>query len=109
MPHFSAACFTVMYINLHLTSNNSIPYYRNNINAYGCLLYTSFRNQPLGCTATIVYQMYREQKAPLDRATACLLYTSGIGHAEDAEEPKETKETKAAKAFKSVSYTHLKR
>ena len=26
-----------------------------------------FRNQPLGCTATIVYQMYREQKAPLDR------------------------------------------
>lgn len=32
MAHFSAACFTVMYINLHLTSNSSIPYYRNDIN-----------------------------------------------------------------------------
>lgn len=37
-----------------------------------------FRNQPLGCTATIVYQMYREQKAPLDRATAGLLCSAII-------------------------------
>ena len=37
-----------------------------------------FRNQPLGCTATIVYQMYREQGAPLDRATAGLLCSAII-------------------------------
>lgn len=37
-----------------------------------------FRNQPLGCTATIVYQMYREQKVPLDRATAGLLCSAII-------------------------------
>lgn len=32
-----------------------------------------FRNQPLGCTATIVYQMYREQGCEIDRTTAGLL------------------------------------
>ena len=43
MPHFPAACFTVMYINLHLTSNSSISYYRNNINAFGIIFFI-YRN-----------------------------------------------------------------
>ena len=29
-----------------------------------------FRNQPLGCTATIVYQLYREQNATIDKQIA---------------------------------------
>ena len=32
-----------------------------------------FRNQPLGCTATIVYQMYQEAGIELDKQTAILL------------------------------------
>ncbi len=32
-----------------------------------------FRNQPLGCTATIVYQMYQEAGIALDKQTATLL------------------------------------
>lgn len=32
-----------------------------------------FRNQPLGCTATIIYEMYREAGAPIDKVTASLL------------------------------------
>ena len=32
-----------------------------------------FRNQPLGCTATIVYQMYREQGVEIDKTIAGLL------------------------------------
>lgn len=32
-----------------------------------------FRNQPVGCTATIIYQMYLEEKVPIDRITAGLL------------------------------------
>lgn len=32
-----------------------------------------FRNQPLGCTATIIYQMYRENGIELDRSIAGLL------------------------------------
>jgi len=32
-----------------------------------------FRNQPLGCTATIVYQMYREAGVEVDKQTASLL------------------------------------
>lgn len=32
-----------------------------------------FRNQPVGCTATIVYQMYEESGVPVDRETAGLL------------------------------------
>ena len=32
-----------------------------------------FRNQPLGCTATIIAQMYAEHQAPIDPATAGLL------------------------------------
>lgn len=32
-----------------------------------------FRNQPLGCTATIVTQMYHENQVPIDRVTAGLL------------------------------------
>lgn len=32
-----------------------------------------FRNQPLGCTATIIYQMYQEAGIELDKQTATLL------------------------------------
>lgn len=32
-----------------------------------------FRNQPLGCTATIIYQMYREQELEISREIAGLL------------------------------------
>ena len=32
-----------------------------------------FRNQPLGCTGTIIYQMYREQGVEIDKTTAGLL------------------------------------
>ena len=32
-----------------------------------------FRNQPLGCTATIIYQMYQEQKVAINKKVAGLL------------------------------------
>lgn len=32
-----------------------------------------FRNQPVGCTATIVYTMYRENQVEIDKTTASLL------------------------------------
>ncbi|MBR5509595.1 MAG: putative manganese-dependent inorganic diphosphatase [Lachnospiraceae bacterium] len=32
-----------------------------------------FRNQPVGCTATIIYTMYRENQVELDKTTAALL------------------------------------
>ncbi len=32
-----------------------------------------FRNQPLGCTSTIIYQMYREKQLPISREIAGLL------------------------------------
>lgn len=35
-----------------------------------------FRNQPLGCTATIVYQMYRENQVEVDVTTASLLLSA---------------------------------
>ena len=37
-----------------------------------------FRNQPLGCTATIVYQMYQEYNVPVDKITAQLLCSAII-------------------------------
>ncbi len=37
-----------------------------------------FRNQPLGCTATIIYQMYNEENIPLDTTTAGLLCSAII-------------------------------
>jgi len=37
-----------------------------------------FRNQPLGCTATIVYQMYNESNTPIDKETAGLLCSAII-------------------------------
>lgn len=37
-----------------------------------------FRNQPLGCTATIVYQMYRENNVEVDKTTASLLCSAII-------------------------------
>ena len=37
-----------------------------------------FRNQPVGCTATIVYNMYRENNVELDKTTASLLCSAII-------------------------------
>ena len=37
-----------------------------------------FRNQPVGCTATIIYQMYNENNIPIDKATAGLLCSAII-------------------------------
>ena len=37
-----------------------------------------FRNQPLGCTATIVYQMYNENSVPMDKKSAGLLCSAII-------------------------------
>lgn len=37
-----------------------------------------FRNQPVGCTATIVYQMYLENKVEVDKTTAALLCSAII-------------------------------
>ena len=37
-----------------------------------------FRNQPLGCTATIIYQMYRENNIKIDKKTAGLLCSAII-------------------------------
>ena len=37
-----------------------------------------FRNQPVGCTATIIYNMYRENKVELDKTTAALLCSAII-------------------------------
>ena len=37
-----------------------------------------FRNQPLGCTATIVYQMYNENSVPIDKKIAGLLCSAII-------------------------------
>lgn len=37
-----------------------------------------FRNQPLGCTATIVYQMYQENEVKIDKKTAGLLCSAII-------------------------------
>ena len=37
-----------------------------------------FRNQPVGCTATIIYQMYNENNVQIDKATAGLLCSAII-------------------------------
>ena len=37
-----------------------------------------FRNQPVGCTATIIYKMYMEEKIPIDKVTAGLLCSAII-------------------------------
>lgn len=37
-----------------------------------------FRNQPLGCTATIIYQMYNESNVKIEKATAGLLCSAII-------------------------------
>ena len=37
-----------------------------------------FRNQPLGCTSTIIYQMYRENNIKIDKKTAGLLCSAII-------------------------------
>lgn len=35
-----------------------------------------FRNQPLGCTATIIYQMYQEKGIEIDKTIAGLLLSA---------------------------------
>lgn len=37
-----------------------------------------FRNQPVGCTATIIYQMYQEAAVEIDKTTAALLCSAII-------------------------------
>lgn len=37
-----------------------------------------FRNQPVGCTATIIYQMYQENGVEIDPTTAALLCSAII-------------------------------
>lgn len=37
-----------------------------------------FRNQPLGCTATIIYQIYKENEVEVDKTTAGLLVSAII-------------------------------
>ena len=37
-----------------------------------------FRNQPVGCTATIIYQMYQESGVAIDKTTAALLCSAII-------------------------------
>ncbi|PWJ50922.1 putative manganese-dependent inorganic diphosphatase [Faecalicatena contorta] len=37
-----------------------------------------FRNQPVGCTATIIYQMYQEEEVEVDPVTAALLCSAII-------------------------------
>ncbi|MCR5744075.1 MAG: putative manganese-dependent inorganic diphosphatase [Lachnospiraceae bacterium] len=37
-----------------------------------------FRNQPVGCTATIIFQMYQEEKVPIDKPIAGLLVSAII-------------------------------
>jgi manganese-dependent inorganic pyrophosphatase len=37
-----------------------------------------FRNQPVGCTATIIYQMYEQEKVPIDKKMAGLLCSAII-------------------------------
>lgn len=37
-----------------------------------------FRNQPVGCTATIIYQMYQENGVEIDSTTAALLFSAII-------------------------------
>lgn len=37
-----------------------------------------FRNQPVGCTATIIYTMYRENNVEIDKTTAALLCSAII-------------------------------
>ena len=37
-----------------------------------------FRNQPVGCTATIIYQMYQEEAVEVDKQTAALLCSAII-------------------------------
>lgn len=37
-----------------------------------------FRNQPLGCTSTIIYQMYQEQRVEIPKEIAGLLLSAII-------------------------------
>lgn len=55
-----------------------------------------FRNQPVGCTATIVYQMYRENRVELDEKMAGLLCAAILSDTLMYRSPTCTTEDKAA-------------
>ena len=55
-----------------------------------------FRNQPLGCTATIIYQMYQENNIPIEPSIAGLLCSAIISDTLVYRSPTCTKEDKDA-------------
>lgn len=55
-----------------------------------------FRNQPLGCTATIIYQMYQENQIEIDQKTASLLCAAILSDTLMYRSPTCTAEDKAA-------------
>ena len=55
-----------------------------------------FRNQPLGCTATIIYQMYQENHIEIDKTTAGLLCSAIISDTQLVRSPTCTPIDKAA-------------
>ncbi|MBO5278693.1 MAG: putative manganese-dependent inorganic diphosphatase [Lachnospiraceae bacterium] len=55
-----------------------------------------FRNQPLGCTATIIYEMYQEAGVPVDRTTASLLCAAILSDTLMYRSPTCTEKDKAA-------------
>lgn len=55
-----------------------------------------FRNQPLGCTSTIIYQMYKESGVKCDRATAGMLCSAIISDTLMFRSPTSTNVDKAA-------------
>ncbi len=57
-----------------------------------------FRNQPVGCTATIIYQMYEEERVEIDKKTAGLLCSAIISDTLLFRSPTCTEVDKAAAA-----------
>ena len=55
-----------------------------------------FRNQPLGCTATIIYDMYQEAGVPVDKTTASLLCAAIVSDTLMYRSPTCTEKDKAA-------------
>ena len=53
IPHFSAACFTDIYISISPRPDNNIPQYRNNSNAIG-IIFSVYRNNTKKDPADII-------------------------------------------------------
>ena len=73
-----------------------------------------FRNQPLGCTATIIYQLYQEAGIEIEPAIAGLLCSAIISDTLLCRSPTCTAVDRAAAmkladiaGIETVSYTHL--